>query len=290
MLLDIDSLTVRYRPSAGGADPDPVRALDDVSLRVERGETYGLLGESGSGKTTLARALVGLLDDAGGVVRGRAWLDAVPPAWANPDGTPRAAVVADDASPVRADGATDLLALPDGHLRDLRWAEIALVPQRAMGALDPAYTVGAQIREAVRRHDSDADAGRRARDALDRLGLGATRAGDRPHELSGGERQRAVLAMALACDPALIVADEPTTGLDAVTRDRILDDIASLDAAVLLVSHDLAALAETATRLAVLHDGRVVETGPTEAVLGEPTNPHTAALRDAWRLGGGAWD
>ena len=96
--------------------------------------------------------------------------------------------------------------------------------------------------------------------------------------------------MALACDPALIVADEPTTGLDAVTRDRLLDDLASLDDAVLLVSHDLAALAETATRLAVLHDGRVVETGPTAAVLGAPTNPHTAALRDAWRVGGGAWD
>ncbi|GGM72106.1 ABC-type glutathione transport system ATPase component [Halarchaeum rubridurum] len=286
MLLRVDSLTVRYRTPDRNGD---VRALTDASVSVEHGETYGLLGESGSGKTTLARALVGLLDDAGEVRGGHAWFDAVPPAWTDADGTPRADVVSDD-TPVRADGTTDLLALPDAHLRDLRWAEIALVPQRAMGALDPAYTVGAQIREAVRRHHPDADAGRRARDALTRLGLRAARAEDHPHVLSGGERQRVVLAMALACDPALLVVDEPTTGLDAVARDRLLDDLASLDAAVLLVSHDLAALAETADRLAVLHDGRVVETGPTEAVLGDPASDHTAALRDAWRAGGGAWD
>ncbi|GAA0308717.1 ATP-binding cassette domain-containing protein [Halarchaeum salinum] len=286
MLLDIDSLTVRYRALDGD-----VHALTDASLAIERGRTVGLLGESGSGKTTLARALVGLLSEAGEVVDGHAWFDAVPPAWAGANGTPRPNVLADEAYPVRDDGATDLLALPEAHLRDLRWAEIALVPQRAMGALDPAYTVGEQIAEAVRRHEPGVDADRRARDTLARVGIGAARADDHPHELSGGERQRTVLAMALACDPALIVADEPTTGLDAVVRDRVLDDLAALDAAVLLVSHDLAVLAETCERLAVLHDGRVVETGSTETVLGDPTSAHTAALCDAWRAGTeGTWD
>ncbi|WP_049934008.1 ABC transporter ATP-binding protein, partial [Halarchaeum acidiphilum] len=280
MLLELDSLSARYRTPDGD-----VHALDDVSLTVERGETYGLLGESGSGKTTLAEALVGLLDDAGAVTGGHAWLDAVPPAWTTADGTPRADVVADDAYPVRDDGLVDLLALPETALRSLRWAEIALVPQRAMGALNPAYTVGEQIAEAVRRHEPEigrSRAAERARDALDRVGVGTARADDHPHDLSGGERQRAVLAMALACDPALVVVDEPTTGLDAITRDRVLSDLAAIDAAVLFVSHDLASIAETCDRLAVLYGGRLMETGPTETVLGDPANPYTLGLRESF--------
>jgi len=283
-ILELDGLSVRYRSSAGD-----VHALEDVSLRVERGETVGVVGESGSGKTTLARAIPGLLDPAAEVTGGSAWFDAVPRAWADADGDPRPDVVSDERYPVREDGMVDLVALSEERIRDLRWREVAFVPQRATSALDPVYRVGDQIVEAIRLHEPGTTreaATRRARSLLERVGVLPERVDDYAHELSGGTRQRVVLAMALACEPALLVADEPTTALDVVVQDRVLGALESLQerlgVAVLLVSHDVSVVASTAARVVVTYGGTVLEAGPTADVLERSANPYTLGLRNAF--------
>jgi len=255
-LLDVTDLAVRYADDEG-----EVRAVDGVSLSVERGETVGLVGESGSGKTTVGRAIPGLLDPAGEITAGEITFDG-----------------------------RDLTALPEADLRDLRWTEIAAVPQEAMSALNPAYTVGEQIAEAIRHHEpaTGADAAaERAAALLDRMDVAPGRVDEYPHQLSGGERQRAVLAMALACDPALIVADEPTTGLDPIVQDRVLAELRAADAALLLVTHDVSVAAQTCDRVGVLYGGKLMEVGPTDAVLGAPANPYTMGLKNAVPDGSG---
>ena len=250
-LLAVQGLSVLVPAEAG-----PVAAVDGLDLTLRRGERVGLVGESGSGKTLTALALLGFAP-AGGTLEGA----------------------------VRLDG-TDLIGLDAGRLRDLRGRRIAYVPQEPLDALDPLFRVGDQIDEALRAHDSEAAAGNgdRAGALLAMVGLDRI-AGLRrrlPHELSGGQRQRVAIAMALAHEPDLLVADEATTALDVTVQAEILDLLAALSRgrgrALVFVSHDLALVARLCERVVVLYAGRVVEDGALGQVLRAPAHPYTAAL------------
>ncbi|MBC7228267.1 MAG: ABC transporter ATP-binding protein [Thermoflexales bacterium] len=230
-----------------------VRAVDGVSFDLERGGAMGVVGETGAGKTTLARALLGLHPTE--CVQGS----------------------------VRLDG-RELVGLSEEEWRAVRWRRIALVVQSVGTALDPVYRVGEQIGEPMRFHLglSPAEAWARAEEVARRVGLSSRHLRAYPHQLSGGEKQRALLAMALACDPDVLVLDEPTSGQDMLSRARLLDLLAGLrrerGTGLLVISHDLAAVARLAERVAVLYAGKVVEMGPTEAVFGDPRHPYTWGL------------
>jgi len=250
--LRLEGLVVDYR--LGGAS---VRAVDDVSLLVPRGRILGLVGESGSGKTTIALTAAGVLRPPGRVEAGRMWL-------AGHDlGRPARPAVA-----------------------PFRGRTVALVPQAAMNALNPAYPVLAQVAEAARLIRDPQAATARAHDLLERVGLDRSRHDAFPHELSGGMKQRAVIAMALVNDPALLVADEPASGLDVVTRTQVLRLLVELrdelDVGILLVSHDLPTVSRLADDLAVMHAGRIVESGEASTVSSAPQHPYTRALFSAF--------
>jgi peptide/nickel transport system ATP-binding protein len=234
-----------------------VHAVNGVSFSVRAGEVLCILGESGSGKSVTLRALMRLL----------------PPRLTRIEGS------------VRVDG-HDVLAMPPRALRDLRGGLVAMVFQEPMTALDPVYTVGQQIGETVRRHTRCDRRAARAR-ALELLELvripsAARRLDAYPHELSGGLRQRAMIAMALSCDPRLLLADEPTTALDATVQVQVLILLRRLQRALgmgmIFVTHDLGVAAEIADRVAVMYAGRIVESGPVAQVLGSPAHPYTAGL------------
>ena len=250
--LRVEGLVIDYRLPGSS-----VRAVDHVDLTVERGRIVGLVGESGSGKTTIALTVAGVLRPPGKVVEGHMWL-------AGHDlGRPARPAVA-----------------------PFRGRTVALVPQAAMNALNPAYPVLAQVAEAARLVRSDDEATARAHDLLDRVGIHRSRHGAFPHELSGGMRQRAVIAMALVNDPALLVADEPASGLDVVTRAQVLKLLVELrdefDVGILLVSHDLPTVSRLADDLAVMYAGRIVERGPAARVSADPQHPYTRALFSAF--------
>lgn len=252
-VLEVAELCVCYDTPAG-----PVTAVEAASVAVASGEVVGLIGESGSGKSTIVMAAAGLLRLPAVVTSGSVFLDG-----------------------------DDLGALSTAELRRRRSTRVALVPQQAMSALNPVFPVGRQVAEVVRAHQpvTRADSRARAAELLAMVGIDPARAGDHPHRFSGGMRQRVVIAMALANEPALLIADEPTTGLDLVTGAELLDLLASLQErlgmALLLVSHDVAAVLTLASRLVVLQGGRVVEAGPAAQVAAEPSHPHTRALLDA---------
>ncbi|MGH2652806.1 MAG: ABC transporter ATP-binding protein [Actinomycetota bacterium] len=253
-LLSIRDLEVAY-PTQGG----PVPAVRGVALDVEAGQTMGLAGESGCGKSTIAHAILRLLPD-GTRVTGQVLLEG-----------------------------EDVLTMSFGRLRAVRWGQAAIVFQGAMHSLNPVQRVGEQIAEAVRIHDAkvtEAEAGRRAGQLVERVGLPAGRARDYPHELSGGQRQRIMIAMALACGPRLLIADEPTTALDVMVQAQVLTLLKSLQdelkLGLLFITHDLSVLRELCDRLAVMYAGRVVEVGPAGSVFGEPAHPYTRALAGAF--------
>ena len=252
-LLDVRGLTTELVPERG----ERVRLVDGVSLSIPRGGTLGLVGESGCGKSVTALSLLGLLRAPARVVAGEA----------------------------RFEG-QDLLALPEDALRRVRGDRVAMVFQEPMTALNPVFAVGAQIAEAVRLHRgaSRAEARARAVEVLRQVGIPAPeeRVDAYPHQLSGGMRQRAVIAMALACDPALLVADEPTTALDVTLQAQVLELLARLRAerglAVLLITHDLGVVAEACDAVAVMYAGRVVERADTATLFACPAHPYTAGL------------
>ncbi|GHA95094.1 ABC transporter ATP-binding protein [Streptomyces chryseus] len=256
-LLEIRDLHVTY--GAG------TRAVRGVDLTLSAGQKLGIAGESGCGKSTLALALLRLL-----------------PASARLSGE------------ILLDG-EDVLTMKWGRLRAVRWAGASIVFQGAMHSLNAVHRVGEQIAEPVLLHSgaTAAAARRRAGDLLEQVGLPAGRADAYPHELSGGQRQRVMIAMALACDPRLIVADEPTTALDVMIQAQILRLIEQLvadqDISLLMISHDLSVLADTCDRLAVMYAGRVVEEGPADEVFTDARHPYGLALSAAFpRIGDAA--
>ncbi len=249
-ILSVEGLTVAY-----GTGAEAVRAVEDATLTVGRGEIVGLVGESGCGKSTLVAASTAMLRGTATVLKGRVLLEG-----------------------------KDLASLPDAALRRLRGKRVAVVPQHAMSALNPVLRIGAQLAEAVRAHRSIGrdEALRCAGELLDMVGVGADRARDYPHELSGGMRQRVVVAMAMANEPVLIVADEPTTGLDLVVAAEITAMLADLrersGVSMLVVSHDLPLLLRLADRVAVMCDSRIVEKYPASLLAEEAAHPYTRAL------------
>ncbi|MGE0714924.1 MAG: ABC transporter ATP-binding protein [Alphaproteobacteria bacterium] len=263
-LIEVESLSVEF-PTARGT----VRAVDGLSFAIGRGETVALVGESGSGKSTAALSLLRLL----------------------PPGTGRIA-----GGRVMLEG-RDLLTLPPAALRAVRGARVGMIFQDPMMALNPVFTIGAQIAETLRLHErmSPAAAEARAVELLRRVQVPAPerRVRQYPHNLSGGMRQRVMIAMALACRPTLLVADEPTTALDVTVQAQVLALIADLKAelgmAVLLITHDLGVVWETAGRVVVMYAGRKVEEGPVAAIFGQPRHPYTQGLLRAaqWADDGG---
>ncbi|MGW0550042.1 ABC transporter ATP-binding protein [Streptomyces altiplanensis] len=254
VLLEVRDLHVTY--GAG------TRAVRGVDLTLSAGQKLGIAGESGCGKSTLALALLRLL-----------------PASARLSGE------------ILLDG-EDVLTMKWGRLRAVRWAGASIVFQGAMHSLNAVHRVGEQIAEPVMLHlkSTPAAARRRAVELLEQVGLPAARAEAYPHELSGGQRQRVMIAMALACDPRLIVADEPTTALDVMVQAQILRLIEQLvadqDISLLMISHDLSVLADTCDRLAVMYAGRVVEEGPADQVFTDARHPYGLALSAAFpRIG-----
>jgi peptide/nickel transport system ATP-binding protein len=284
-VLEVNDLNIRYETETG----ELVHAVDGVSLKIEKGETFGLVGESGCGKTTLAHSLLHLLDSNGMVESGEAWFDGALPRWLDDDGELRREVINDNWYPVRDDGMVDLTELDDQDIREIRWREIAVIPQNAMNALNPVYKVGNQIVEAILRHEpttAKQDADERARDLLQRVGIDSSRADDYAHEFSGGMKQRAVIAMALACNPTMLIADEPTTALDVIIQDRVLEEIKDLqeefELSMLVISHDISTIAEISEQMGVMYGGKLMEAGPTEAILEQASNPYTLGLKNSF--------
>ncbi len=251
-LLAVEGLTLEFP-----RDGERARAIDGVSFAVERGQVMGLVGESGCGKSMTALCVMRLVPAPGCITAGR----------------------------IAFDGA-DLLALPEPAMRALRGARIAMIFQEPMTALNPVLTAGYQIAEALRIHRpiSARDAWSRAVELLAEVGMpdAAARAHDYPHQLSGGMRQRVMIAMAIACEPDLLIADEPTTALDVTIQAEILDLLRGLrerhGMGIVLITHDLGVVAEQADRVAIMYAGRIVEEAPTLELFANPLHPYTRAL------------
>jgi oligopeptide/dipeptide ABC transporter ATP-binding protein len=252
VLLSVEELRTWFEGHGGVR-----RAVDGVSFTLARGETLGLVGESGSGKSVTALSILGLVPPPGRVAGGRVLF-----------------------------AGRDLLALPAGELRRLRGKELAMVFQEPMTALNPVYTVGEQIVETVRCHLGLGAAAARVRalEMLAAVGIPAPREriDSWPHELSGGMRQRVLLAMAMCCEPALLLADEPTTALDVTVQAQILELVRDLQrrqgTAVLLITHDLGVVAESADRVCVMYAGRIVEQADVWTLFERPRHPYTLGL------------
>ncbi|BCB79882.1 ABC transporter ATP-binding protein [Phytohabitans flavus] len=251
--LQVRDLRVRFSTEDG-----VVRAVDGVSFAVERGRTLGIVGESGSGKSVTSLAVLGLHDPKRATVTGEILV-----------------------------GGRDIVGRPDEEVRRLRGRDMAMIFQDPLSALHPYYPVGRQIAEAYRVHHSRAgraEARRRTVEMLDRVGIPRPdrRAGQYPHEFSGGMRQRAMIAMALVNDPALLIADEPTTALDVTVQAQILDLLDGLqkefNSAIVLITHDLGVVSQVADDVLVMYGGRAVEHGSAEQVLRRPQHPYTWGL------------
>ena len=252
-LLRVEGLRTVFRNASG-----EVPAVDGVSLAVERGRTLGIVGESGCGKSMLSLSLMRLVPPPGRIAAGRVLFDG-----------------------------QDLLALSPAAMRAVRGRRIAMIFQEPMTSLNPVFTVGAQIVEAMRTHDRAASAGAlraRAIEALGRVRIPAPerRFDEYPHQMSGGMRQRVMIAMALVCEPDLLIADEPTTALDVTVQAQILDLLRELQRqsgmAIILITHDLGVVAEMADEVAVMYAGRVVERASGEAIFDDPQHPYTLGL------------
>jgi peptide/nickel transport system ATP-binding protein len=251
--LSLRNLEVSYR-TQGGLVP----AVRGVDLDVDKGKVLGLAGESGCGKSTIAHAILRLLPPSA-EVSGEILL-----------------------------GGENVLEMTFGRLRAARWAEGAIVFQGAMHALNPVKKVRDQIAEPMLIHGQAGvgDVSKRVGELLEHVGLPARRAGDYPHEFSGGQRQRVMIAMALACDPDLLIADEPTTALDVMVQAQVLRLLKNLQGefglAMLFITHDLSVLAEVSDRIAVMYAGRIVEEGPAAEAFESPAHPYTRALSGAF--------
>jgi oligopeptide/dipeptide ABC transporter ATP-binding protein len=252
-VLAVENLHIRYGTARGDA-----RAVDGISFAIEAGEYLGLVGESGCGKSTIAKAVLGILPANGRIAEGA----------------------------IRFKG-RDIVRLKPAEYRKLRWTEISLVPQSAMNGFDPVYTVEQQLEEAITAHRSlpAAERQRRIEELFALVGLDKARLADYPHQFSGGMRQRAMIAMAMVLDPTLVVADEPTTGLDVIVQDQILQRIKEiherLQKTMLLITHDMAVVAENCDKIAVMYAGQIMEYGG-KAVFQTPHHPYTMGMCNAF--------
>jgi len=252
-LLEIENLKVIFHGDRGSA----THAVDGLDLTIQRGQTLGLVGESGCGKTATALSVMGLLPKASAEVSGR----------------------------IRFDGA-ELLSLPDRAMRNLRGDRLAMIFQEPMTSLNPSYSIGEQIAESLVRHRGLSRGEARARTVellrLVKIPSPEQRVDDYPHRLSGGMRQRAMIALALACDPELLIADEPTTALDVTIQAQILALMRELKAstgiAIILITHDLGVVAEICDHVAVMYAGEIVEYAPVGALFATPQHPYTIGL------------
>lgn len=238
----------------------PVYAVDNVSFSLGRGESLGLVGESGCGKTSVAISLLKLLPENGEILGGEISLNDI-----------------------------DLAPLTEDEVRQYRWRNIAMVFQAAMNSLNPVYTVEEQILEAMQQHLPhlrDEEMRGRINQLFELVGLDPAIKTEYPHQFSGGMRQRAVIAMALSCDPDLIIADEPTTALDVIVQDSLLKKIKELqkhlDMAMIYISHDIAVIAEVSERVAVMYAGKLVELAATEEIFHRPLHPYTMGLMSSF--------
>jgi peptide/nickel transport system ATP-binding protein len=254
-ILEVDNLQTHFSSPSG-----VVKAVDGISFTVEKGKTLGLVGESGCGKSVTAMSILRLVSSPGRIVGGRVLFEG-----------------------------RDLASMSESELRQVRGARISMVFQEPMTALNPVLTVGAQIAEAVLAHQetsrvSRGEAWARAVDAMKEVAIPdpVERARDYPHQLSGGMRQRVMIAMALVCGPALLIADEPTTALDVTIQAQILELLASLrerrNLSMMLISHDLGVIAEVAETVAVMHAGKIVEMGPVREIFHHPRHAYTRGL------------
>ena len=251
MLLEIKDLSVAYF-----SDGKKVCAVNHVDLELVKGETLGLVGETGAGKTTIAKAILGILPN------------------------PQAKV---ENGEILVDG-ENLLKLPESKMRKIRGKKISMIFQDPMTSLNPVRTVGAQIAEAIELHEkmSKAEVEKRAVDMLEQVGIPAERYGDYPHQFSGGMKQRVVIAMALACHPELLLADEPTTALDVTIQAQVLEMMNELKkhygTSVIIITYDLGVIAEMAQKVAVVYAGEIIEYGTAEDIFNDPGHPYTKGL------------
>ncbi len=254
-LLSVENLTMYYGTRSGD-----VKAVDDVSFALTEGDSLGLVGESGCGKTSIALALLRLLPENAQILGGHIRLDGI-----------------------------DLLTLSEEEMRHYRWKRISMIFQAAMNSLNPVYRVGDQIIEALELHIgvmSREQARQRVAELFDLVGLDSTLMDRYPHEFSGGMRQRAVIAMALSCNPDLIIADEPTTALDVIVQDRVLRKLeeiqAKLGMSMIYISHDIAVIAEVSNRIAVMYAGQMAELAESVEIFERPLHPYTYALMSSF--------
>ena len=254
-LLTVKDLTMHYKTSKG-----EVSAVNNVSFAIKKGQSLGLVGESGCGKTSIAFSLIRLLPDNAVIKGGDILLDE-----------------------------ENIAKMDHKDLLKVRWKGISMVFQAAMNALNPIFTVGDQIVEAIQAHNNEInvnEAKGEVADLFTLVGLDPKLVGRYPHEFSGGMRQRAVIAMALACHPKLIIADEPTTALDVIVQDRILSELKAiqkrLNMSMIYISHDISVIAEVSDRIGVMYAGRMAELADADAVFKSPIHPYTYALMGAF--------
>jgi peptide/nickel transport system ATP-binding protein len=253
-LLDVTDVEVVYETSAGD-----LTAVDHLSFSVDENEIFGLVGESGCGKSTVAQAILGLLPSNGRV----------------------------NAGSIKYRG-VEMTTLEKRELDALRWEHLSLISQGAMNALNPVHRISSQIVEAIQAHrDVSTDEAReRAAELFETVGLDPERMDDYPHQFSGGMKQRAYIAMSLALDPDLIIADEPTTALDVIVQDQILKRLKELrddlNISVIIISHDISVIAETCNRLGVMYSGKLMEYGNLRDIFANPFNPYTLGMQNAF--------
>jgi len=253
-LLDVENLKIYYFTQEG-----PVKAVDDVSFSVNEDETLGLIGESGCGKTTAVFAILRFVTPPGRIVAGKIVFKG-----------------------------RDIITLSDEEMRLLRGKGIAMVFQGAQNALNPVMTVGKQISEVILEHESitKEEAWKRAKKQLELVGIGSDRAKNYPHEFSGGMKQRVMVAIATACNPGLLIMDEPVTGLDVIVQRQLLtltnDLRAKMHLPIIFITHDLSVIAETCDRVAVMYAGKIVEQGSTVSLYKDPMHPYSKALINSY--------
>nr|WP_321306620.1 ABC transporter ATP-binding protein [uncultured Sphaerochaeta sp.] len=251
-ILSIENLTIHYETDEGS-----VHALNEVSLAMKRGETLGLVGETGAGKTTLARGILRLVPSPPGVIK-------------------QGSVFFEE---------QDLLSLNENKMRAIRGSRISMIFQDPMTSLNPVMTVGEQIQEVVEVHNRDLkreEIVQQADAMLEMVGIPSERSHEFPHQFSGGMKQRVIIAIALACNPVLLIADEPTTALDVTIQAQVLDMITALkkrlNTAMLLITHDLGVVAQNCDRVAIMYAGQIIELGNLDDIFKRPTHPYTKGL------------